>query len=218
MREVPRHQEGWLWAPVCFPEGRSEGDFASPSASSAPAARRMRGSSFSAPACSAHRQHELQRVWQPHEPMRRIETGCRLVQCIDDHHRRSDRAGTLEGPLERIGQKDRAQTLSLPVLCVGQPADQGGGLVSARAISIAWAPVCATLQPPEGSPLPALPERWATRRLPAPIEKRTWQSAPSGRSRFRARIPMFQTLAAPFSAAPVSRAKPRVALYHCHNT
>jgi hypothetical protein len=58
--------------------------------------------------------------------MRRIETDCRLVQCIDDHHRRSDRAGALEGPLECVGQKDRAQTLFMPVLGDSQPADQSG--------------------------------------------------------------------------------------------
>jgi hypothetical protein len=58
--------------------------------------------------------------------MRRTETGCRLVQSIDDHHRGSHRAGALERALERVGQKERAQTLSLPVLCDGQAADQGG--------------------------------------------------------------------------------------------
>ena len=47
-----------------------------------------------------------------------------LAQRIDDHHRRSDRAGALESGRQVIGQKDCAETLSLTVLHDSQPADQ----------------------------------------------------------------------------------------------
>lgn len=58
--------------------------------------------------------------------MRRLETGRRLVERIDDHHRESNRAGALERPLQRIDEKNRAQMLSLVLRRHGQPTDQRG--------------------------------------------------------------------------------------------
>lgn len=87
-----------------FPQIEASTGSASPDASPA---RTMsaHGSPLSPPVSETHRQDKPHGVRQSHEPMGRIEAGRRLVQCVDDHHRRAHRIRALEGTLQGVGEQ-----------------------------------------------------------------------------------------------------------------
>lgn len=68
---------------------------------------------------------EVQRVCELHETMRRVKAGCRLVQRVDDDHRRADGAGAIERTQQRVGKQNRTQAPTLLVLRDGQTSNQG---------------------------------------------------------------------------------------------